>query len=45
VISADLDLKSIRVRLLNPNPKTSVCFILSVSMGVAETKSLSGQKP
>jgi hypothetical protein len=38
---AELD----RVRLLNPNPKITICFALSVSMGVAETKSLSGRNP
>jgi hypothetical protein len=26
MISVDLDLKLVRVRLLNPNPKTSFCF-------------------
>jgi hypothetical protein len=39
VISVDPDLKLIRVRLLNPNPKTSIYFTISNFLGLAETKS------
>jgi hypothetical protein len=39
LISVDQDLKMIRVRLLNPNPKTSIYFTISDFLGLAETKS------